>query len=108
MAGIGYFAGDERPAWQPTITIDGSTEDYSTGFSFKVEVLTKTGTVQFTKTTGITGNSDGSVTVDWATSSELSTLDPGVYVARLRIRRDSDSKDVTLEADLSIRAGVSA
>lgn len=100
-----YHQGDERPPWSPTITVDGTSEDYSTGYTFTVEVK-KGADVEFTKTTGITG-AVGSVVVDWATTNELSTLDPGGYTAFLRVRRTSDSKDITVMTSLSIRSGVS-
>jgi hypothetical protein len=59
----------------------------------------------FPKTTGFTALTDG-VQVDWATSSELNTLTPGLYLVQCRARRSDgrhlDFADVLLDLDASL------
>lgn len=103
MIGV-YRRGDERPAWQATITTNGSGENYSSGFTFRVTlalVSTPT-TVALTKTSNITGTSGGVVSVNWA-PNELD-LAPGLYEAQLRITRSSDSTEQTITDQLLILA----
>ena len=94
--------GDELPSWQPSITVDGTTTDYSVGHSFTVTIA-KNGTVALTKTTGIVGHADGSLTVDWA-AGELDDLTPGSYRLRATIRRVIDDRDLSVDTTLVISA----
>ena len=100
---IEYFAGDERPAWQATVTIDGITEDLSTGHTFEVNLAkTRTSTPALTKTTGITGSAEGVVTVTWA-NGDLA-IDPGTYhAAQITVTRTSDSREWTIEDTIHIK-----
>lgn len=98
---ISYYAADERPAWQPTITVNGTADDYSTGFTYEVKLVDSLGTVTLTKTTGITGASGGVITVAWA-PNELS-IAAGMYTAQLKVSRTADSYEFTLEEPVQIK-----
>lgn len=99
---ISYFAGDERPYWEATVTIDGATEDLTSGYTFEVNIAATTTSVPVvTKTSGITGATAGVVTVAWATG-ELA-IDPGTYVVQLTATRVSDSKDWTVQDKIKIK-----
>lgn len=98
---LSYFQGDERPSWVATITVNGASDDYTTGHTFTVKVATaRSATAALTKTTGITGGTGGTVTVAWA-ANELN-LTPGLYVAQLTVNRTADSAELTVEETLEI------
>ena len=100
---IEYFAGDERPYWEPTVEVSGVADDMSTGFTFSVKLSTSaTTTPALTKSTGITGAAAGAIVVAWA-AGELA-LTPGLYVAHLTVTRTSDSKEWTVEEQFKIKA----
>ena len=95
-----YFRSDELPAWVETVTVNGTTYDYSSGWTFSVTLTDAGGTVGLTKTTNITGAVSGVITVAWATN-ELD-LAEGTYRAVLVASRTSDSAQHTLERTLQI------
>lgn len=95
--------GDELPSWQPSITIDGQTVDYSAGHTFTVVISDRSRTAVHTKTTGITGHDDGSLTIAWD-ADELDHIDPGTYRLRLTIRRIIDDRDLSIDETLIIAA----
>jgi hypothetical protein len=96
-----YHKADERPDWVATVTVNGSGDDMSSGYTFQVKVATSpTATAALTKTTGITGAVGGVVTVAWA-SNELD-LQPGNYSVQLKATRTSDSAEWTVEDTLKI------
>jgi hypothetical protein len=97
-----YFRGDERPAWQETITVNGVADNYSSGFTFAVKVQLGSATPVLTKTTGITGAASGVITVAWA-ENDLDVT-PGVYRALLVVTRTSDSLELTVERTLEVLA----
>lgn len=98
-----YFEGDERPDWQATVTVNGATDDMSTGYTFSVRVATDlSASAALTKTTNITGAASGVVTVAWA-AGELA-LTPGQYVATLTATRTSDSRNWTISEPLTIKS----
>lgn len=98
---LSYFQRDERPAWQATITVNGVSDDYSSGYTFTVTVADKTGAAVLTKTTGITGATGGVVNVAWA-PDELD-LDPGLYSVQLTVKRSGDLYEETVSDQLQIR-----
>lgn len=98
---IEYFAGDERPAWQPTVSVNGTTEDMTTGFTFTVKAIDQNGSIDLTKTTGIAGGPGGVVTVTWA-AGELA-LTPGRYTVQLTGVRNSDGLDWTIQDQMLIK-----
>ena len=102
-----YVAGDELADWEATIEVNGATLDMSTGWTFRVTCAEPGATATlFTKTANITGTTTGAV-VSWATTGELSTLTAGiVYELRLRCRRTSDSRDVTIRETVKIIAEI--
>lgn len=103
MSGLSYYRNDERPDWQATVTVNGTADDMSTGYTFTVRVATSpTATAVLTKTTNITGATGGVVTVAWA-AGELD-IAPGTYIATLTARRTSDSRDWTISEQLTIRS----
>lgn len=94
-----YHRGDERPAWEATVTVNGSAPDLSSGYTFAVKLAaTPDGTAVLSKTTGITGSASGVVTVAWA-AGDLD-ITAGTYVAQLRAT--SSSLDWTVEDTLVI------
>ncbi len=97
-----YFSGDERPYWEPTVTVSGVADDLTSGYTFEVNVASSpTATPALTKTTGITGASGGVVSVAWSTSDLA--LAAGEYVVQLTATRTSDSKDWTIQDRLKIK-----
>lgn len=101
---IEYFAGDERPYWEATVTIDGDTEDMTSGYTYEVNIAataTATATPVVTKTSGITGAAAGVVTVGWAVG-ELA-IAPATYVVQLTATRTSDNKDWTIQDKIKIK-----
>jgi hypothetical protein len=97
-----YHRGDERPAWVPTVTLNGGTDDLSTGYTFAVKVYDGSGTAALTKTTNITGAPAGVVTVAWA-EGELD-ITPGPYRVILVATRTADSLEWTIEDQLQVKA----
>lgn len=103
MSRLQYFRADERPAWQATVTVNGTADDMTSGYTFTAKVTSSLdGTAVLTKTTNITGATGGVVTVTW-TSNELD-LTPGNYVATLTAKRTSDNAEWTISEPLSILA----
>lgn len=108
---ITLHVNDEIAQWVPTITVNGTTPDYSSGYTFTCYVVDKeAGTTLLTKTTGITGAASGVVTVAF-TGAELSGAgitatfgNPVDYLLYLVPRRTSDSADgPTIEETLQMR-----
>lgn len=99
---LAYFQRDERPAWQPTISVNGAVDDYSTGFTFTVTITAADGTVELTKTTAITGTTGGVVNVDW--EPDDLDLPAGTYRLQLTVRRTADEHEETISEQLLIRA----
>jgi len=98
-----YFAGDERPDWKATVTVNGVADDMGTGYTFTARIAADLSSAAvLTKTTGITGAASGVVTVAWA-AGDLA-LTPGTYVATLTARRTSDSRDWTVSEPLIIKS----
>ncbi len=96
-----YYRADERPYWQPTVTVSDSTaNDLSSGHTFTVLIKKGSQTPLVTKTTGITGAVDGVVTVAWSTSDL--DITPDRYRCLLTVRRTSDTRDWTVEIPLTI------
>jgi hypothetical protein len=98
-----YFAGDERPYWEATVTVDGVAEDMTSGYTFEVNIAPTATTSPSTlvKTSGIVGGPDGLVTVAWAVGDLAIT--PGSYVVQLTATRTSDSKDWTVQDKIKIK-----
>lgn len=97
-----YFAGDERPYWEATVTVDDVGEDMTTGYTFEVNIAaTDTAEPVLTKTGQITGGPNGLVTVAWAVG-ELA-IPAGRYVVQLTATRTSDSKDWTVQDRIRIK-----
>jgi len=97
-----YFQGDERPAWVPTVTVNGVADNMTAGYTFEVKVYADSATPLLTKTTNITGGAGGTVTVTWA-ANELN-IAPGAYVAQCKASRTSDSAEWTITEPLQILA----
>lgn len=94
-----YHRGDERPAWQATVTVNGAAPDLSSGYTYALKLASSPdGTAVLTKTTGIAGDASGVVTVTWA-AGDLD-LTPGTYVAQLRAT--SSSLDWTISDTIVI------
>ncbi len=99
---LSYFSGDERPAWVATVTINGTADDMSSGYTFEVKVLDSSDSVVLTKTTNITGAASGVVTVAWV-PNELA-LAAGDYTAQLKAIRTADSAEWTITEMLRVAA----
>jgi hypothetical protein len=99
---LSYYKSDERPAWQATIYVNGSTESMASGYTFSVKLATSAGaSPTLTKTSGITGAAAGVVTVAWA-SGELN-IAVGMYVAHLTATRTSDGAEWTVSELIDIK-----
>jgi hypothetical protein len=102
-----YVVGAELADWEAEVKmrVNGvlAVVDMTSGWTFQVTCAAKgSSTALFTKTTNIAGTTSGA-TVSWAAASELNVLPAGaVYDLQLRCRRTSDSRDVTVEEQLSI------
>ncbi len=106
MSNLEYFDGDERPAWVPTVTVNGATEDMSSGFTFQVKIHTAGDPtdVKLTKTTNITGAAAGVITVAWASNElALGVTTPTTYMAQLKATRIADSAEWTIDQPILIR-----
>lgn len=100
---LSYYARDERPFWEATVSVNGLTDDMTSGYTFEVNIATESGgTPVVTKTTGVTGGTGGLVTVAWQ-EGDLD-LDPGTYYAQLTATRISDLTDWTVEERIKIKA----
>lgn len=103
-----WTIGDELPSlavtWKDS---DGNLIDL-TSHTFRLR-LALNGVTALEKTIGITGAStDPNITIDWAVG-ELDNLTGGeVYLAQLRARRTSDSKDRTLQFSVKTAAELGA
>lgn len=98
---VSYTRGDELPAWEETVTLNGATPDLSTGWTFEV-TLSKTGEDDISKTSGIVATSGGVVQVQWAVN-ELD-ITPGTWRALLTATRTSDSRQWTARERVYIRS----
>lgn len=98
-----YRRGDERPAWVATVTVNGTADDMTTGYTFQVRIhaATDTTNVALTKTTNIAGGAAGLVTVTWV-ANELD-IAPGLYVAQLKASRTADSAEWTITEEVRIK-----
>lgn len=86
-----YTNDSSLPDTPVVITDDGDAVDLSTGYTFSLKCGVPGQAALFTKSSGITGTTTG-VTIQWATSGELLSLDPGVYEFQLTSTRGSDSR----------------
>lgn len=93
------YTGDEHAQWVATIDYGGTLLDYSSGYTFTVAVTDTAGSLLLTKTTGITGGSDGAITVaftgtELAGGSITATFgNPVAYWAYLTPRKTADASD---------------
>ena len=101
LGNLDYHQGDERPAWEETVIENGTAPDFSTGYTFTVNVQDDTGATVLAKSSFITGDASGTITVAWDTG-ELD-LDPGVYSAKIVATRTADATSATYARDLLIR-----
>lgn len=97
---LNNFQGDELGVWQGTITINGTTPDLSTGWTFTV-TMSKAGETTLTKTTGITGATGGRFTVNWA-QGELNRT-AGAWRVQITLRRTADGFEHTEQDTLNIK-----
>lgn len=82
---------------------NGDLIDFSTGYTFQAKIGNPGSAALITKTTSITGAATApNITVAWATTGELNTLDPGTYTLQIKATRASDSKDRFLTDDITI------
>lgn len=82
-----YLTTSELPAWKGQWSDgDGNPVDLSAA-TFEVKLVSRNGAIALTKTSGITGTVDGTVTVQWAVG-ELN-IAPGKYRLYLVARTGS-------------------
>jgi hypothetical protein len=97
---VKYFKGSDGPP-TPVFWRDwtGQLVDFSSGWTFVVKVgTTDAVSTSFTKNTGITGAVGSldakppvpNITIAWATSGELNSLSPGVYLVQIQATNVSD------------------
>lgn len=87
-----YYVGQALPAlaleWKDR---DSNLIDYSSGWTFRVDLLSSGGTIMASKTTGITGAATSpNVIIDWA-NTDFDGLS-GNYRVYIKATRTSDSK----------------
>lgn len=109
---IEIHTNDEHAQWAATLIYNGSKLDYSTGYTFTCAVVNATtGATLLSKTTGITGATNGLITVAF-TGAELATATvtatfantPQTYLLYLTPRKTSDSSDgPTVEEKIVMR-----
>ena len=81
----------------------GDVIDFSSGWTFSVKVGAPNSTASFTKTTGITGAATApNVTIEWATSGEITTLGAGSHTVQITATRSADSKPRRMQARLDV------
>lgn len=98
-----YIRGASLPDWGVNwTTADGTTIDYSSGWTFEGRMVNSQTYVEaFTKTSGITGAATSpNVTVQW-TVNELD-ITPGEYVFYLEATQTSTSKKRVSNYDFRI------
>jgi hypothetical protein len=82
---------------------DGDLYDFSSGYTFSLKCGQRGVAGVFTKTTGITGAAVApNVTVVWATTGELNSLEPGTHVLQLEAIRTSDSRSHFMQDSITI------
>lgn len=96
---LNYFVGDELPAFEASITLNGQTVDFTSGWAFTVKLTQGATTV--TKTSGITGSSSGTITVAWATG-ELN-IAQGRWRLQLTATRTADQRQFTIQDEVVIK-----
>lgn len=102
MPTLEVWVGQELPDttfdWYATPT---TLVDLSAAHTYQLTVapISNTAATTFVKTTGFTGAATSpNLTISWSTAGELNLLTAGtVYLAQLRARRTSDSKDRYME-----------
>ena len=86
----------------------GAIIDFSAGHTFEVKVGRVGHAAAFTKTTGITGAAtDPNVTIAWAASGELRTLEPGDYELQLTATHTATGKPRVFVHPLTVLASIS-
>lgn len=90
-----YVQGSDLPyielTWKDTNDV---VIDFSTGHTFQLKIGNPGEAALITKTTGITGAATSpNVTIAWASTGELNTLETGSHIAQLKATRNSDGKD---------------
>lgn len=100
--GLSYFVNDELPQWVATVSVNGATHDYSTGWTFTVTLNQGSSAAVLTKTTNITGSTGGVITVAWAVGDL--NLDPGLYRALLVAKRTADNLEHTVKEMVEVTA----
>lgn len=97
---VEYIVGADLENLDCWVTSNRVLIDLSSGYSFSLAVTSTDGTVQFTKTSGITGDTGSgteesgspNLMFEWDTSGELNTLDAGRYIGDLTITRIADGR----------------
>lgn len=105
MTKVEYVKGATLPDLALTLKDSaGEVIDFSTPHTFAVKVGASGESATFTKTTGITGAaSSPNVTIAWATSAEITTLDAGNYEMQVDCIRTSDSKRRSWKLTMTVR-----
>jgi hypothetical protein len=104
-----YVQGADLPDLALTwLDDEGDVIDFATGYTFQLKLGVPGSAASVTKTSGMTGASTApNLTVAWADSAELNTLDPGVYTLQVKATRTSDSKHRFLRGKLRVVAAIS-
>lgn len=97
VAMLEVWPGQELPDTELEWRVGNTLVDLSAPHAFQLRVapVDDPSTVVFAKTTGISGSATvPNVTISWSTTGELSLLAAHtIYLAQLRARRTSDSRD---------------
>lgn len=94
MQTVIYTQGADLPDLQVTWKNNaGSVIDFSSGWTFELRVGDPAAEAALVKTTGISGAAtEPNVTIAWAITDDLDSLDPDMYTAQLIATRVSDDK----------------
>jgi hypothetical protein len=85
----------------------GDVIDYSSGYTFSLKLGQPGQAAALTKSTGITGAATSpNITVTWAASNELNTLDAGTYTLDVIATRAADSKQRIMRRELRVKAAI--
>lgn len=107
-----YVVGADAPSLGLFVRENGQLIDLSSGYTYSLKVVDQAGgTVQFTKTSGITGATGSglppggtpNLVIQWATTGELNSLTGGKrYLAQVTITAGADSRQRIKQFQLSM------
>jgi hypothetical protein len=103
-----FVQGSDLPDLTLTWTdTNGAVIDFSTGWTFTLQVGRAPDVAVLTVTTGITGTAIApNITVAWAASGGLDSLAPGRWTGQLTAVRTADNKKRRMQFDFTVAPAV--